>query len=315
MGSFKLIEYSSIGNYTKAEKLSLLKRFMALLPKGESDAETPGVVSLADEGVPALNISAEQVARMNAIIDGMEERTLQSNAAAETPEMQAVEADRDTAGNYIVRRILNPDQLPLAAERDAARAMEPFFRGYANVASLPVAQETEVINGLLRDLAKPEFAEQVVTLGLTAAIAELKRLNDKYAELSAARDKELSARTDNVSFSALADEAQDLLDDMIALANASSLLQPSDEASAFVRDANFLFKQARTAYKQRAKKDAPADGGDKTPSGPAETPDTETPDTQEPDGDDDEGQKLPFEPVDPDKGGEGEDTEETPSVV
>ena len=280
MGTFNLISPMSIGNLNKAEKLSLLKRFMALMPTSEGETESPGVISLSDEGVPALNITAEQVTRMNAIIDGMEERTLQSNSAAETPEMQAAEADRDTTANYIVRRVLNPDQLPLATERAAARAMEPFFRGYANVASLPVAQETEVINGLLRDLAKPEYAEHVATLGLAAAIAELKRLNDKYAELSAARDKELSARTENASFATLADEAQDLLDDMIALANASSLLQPSEEARVFIRDANHLFAQARTAYKQRAKKGAETDGGDPTePENPGgdETGETDSP--------------------------------------
>ena len=288
-----MIEYSSLNNLNKAEKLSLLKRFMALMPTSEGETESPGVISLSDEGVPALNISAEQVSRMNAIIDGMEERTLQSNSAAETPEMQAAEADRDTTANYIVRRVLNPDQLPLATERAAARAMEPFFRGYAGIASLPVAQETEVINGLLRDLAKPEYAEHVATLGLAAAIAELKRLNDKYAELSAARDKELSARTENVNFATLADEAQDLLDDMIALANASSLLQPSEEARVFIRDANHLFAQVRTAYKQRAKA---------TPS----TSGTGEPGTTEPTNPDDEGTDLPFEPTDPEPGGETE---------
>ena len=301
MGSFKMIEYSSLKNLNKAEKLSLLKRFMALMPTSEGETESPDVISLSDEGVPALNISAEQVSRMNAIIDGMEERTLQSNSAAETPEMQAAEADRDTTANYIVRRVLNPDQLPLATERAAARAMEPFFRGYANVASLPVAQETEVINGLLRDLAKPEYAEHVATLGLAAAIAELKRLNDKYAELSAARDKELSARTENVNFTTLADEAQDLLDDMIALANASSLLQPSEEARVFIRDANHLFAQARTAYKQRAKA---------TPS----TSGTDEPGTTEPTNPDDEGTDLPFEPTDPEPGGEGGETESPDTV-
>lgn len=59
----------------------------------------------------------------------------------------------------------------------------------------------------------------------------------------------------------LSSEAQDLLDDMCALANASSLLQPSEEARVFVRDATHLFAQVRTAYKQRSKG---------TPSGPAE---------------------------------------------
>ena len=41
--------------------------------------------------------------------------------------------------------------------------------------------------------------------------------------------------------------------------------------SDFIRDANFLFKQARTAYKQRAKKGEETDGGDPTePTEPTE---------------------------------------------
>ena len=227
----------SLGNLNKAEKLSLLKRYMKLMPSG-SDSESPDEISLlADSGVPALNISAGQVTRMNGIID------------------------RDTAGNYIVRRVLDYAKLPLAAERTAAQRMEPALRGYRDFANLPTAQETEVINGLLIDLAKLEFADSVATLQLAPYIAELRRLNDRYAELAALRDKSRSVRTENVTSKELSSEAQDLLDDMCALANASSLLQPSEEARVFVRDATHLFAQVRTAYKQRSKG---------TPSGPAE---------------------------------------------
>ena len=59
--------------------------------------------------------------------------------------MQQVEADRDTAGNYIVRRVLDYAKLPLAAERTAAQRMEPALRGYRDFANLPTAQETEVM--------------------------------------------------------------------------------------------------------------------------------------------------------------------------
>lgn len=183
MGTFTLIPPMSLGNLNKAEKLSLLKRYMKLMPSG-SDSESPDEISLlADSGVPVLNISAGQVTRMNGIID-------------------------------------------------------------------------ELI-----DLAKPEFADSVVTLQLAPYIAELRRLNDRYAELAALRDKSRSVRTENVTSKELSSEAQDLLDDMCALANASSLLQPSEEARVFVRDATHLFAQVRTAYKQRSKG---------TPSGPAE---------------------------------------------
>ena len=104
MGTFTLIPPMSLGNLNKAEKLSLLKRYMKLMPSG-SDSESPDEISLlADSGVPVLNISAGQVTRMNGIIDELTELTMQASSSEETPEMQQVEADRDTAGNYIVRQ-------------------------------------------------------------------------------------------------------------------------------------------------------------------------------------------------------------------
>ena len=173
MGTFTLIPPMSLGNLNKAEKLSLLKRYMKLMPSG-SDSESPDEISLlADSGVPALNISAGQVTRMNGIIDELTELTMQASSSEETPEMQQVEADRDTAGNYIVRRVLDYAKLPLAAERTAAQRMEPALRGYRDFANLPTAQETEVINGLLIDLAKPEFADSVTgTLHRRATTAQ-----------------------------------------------------------------------------------------------------------------------------------------------
>lgn len=253
MGTFTLIPSVSLWKYNKAEKLSLLKRFMKLMPAG-SDSESPDEISLlAETGVPALNISAEQIGQMNGVIARLTEITMRPAAAEETPEMQQVEADRDMAGNYVVRRILDYAKLPLAAEREAARKLEPAFRSYRDFASLPVAQETEVINGMLIDLVKPEFAEQVATLQLAPYIAELKRLNERYAELAATRDKAGAMRAADVNAKQLSAEAQNLLDDMCTLANASSLLQPSDEAATFVREVSYLFAQVRTAYKQRSK--------------------------------------------------------------
>ena len=88
------------------------------------------------------------------------------------------------------------------------------------------------------------------------------------AQLAAQRDKERSARTGTPDSKTLAAQAQDLLDDMCALANASSLLEPSDEATTFIREANYLFAQVRTAYKQRSKgtTTADSDAADDTPA-------------------------------------------------
>lgn len=275
MGTYTLIKNTSIKNYNKAERLNLLKRFMALMPGttqggggDDGDGEGGSPLSAATEGVPALNISAQQVEQMNTLIDQMSELTMQATSAAETPEMQQLEADRDVAANYIVRRIADYDRLPLATEREAARRLEPVVRPYAGIASLPVSQETEVIRGLAADLAKPDLADDVTTLGLAPYIAEMQRLNEAYAQLAVQRDKERSARTGTPDSKTLAAQAQDLLDDMCALANASSLLEPSDEATTFIREANYLFAQVRTAYKQRSKGTTTADGdaADDTPA-------------------------------------------------
>ena len=87
MGTFTLIPPMSLGNLNKAEKLSLLKRYMKLMPSG-SDSESPDEISLlADSGVPVLNISAGQVTRMNGIIDELTELTMQASSSEETPEI------------------------------------------------------------------------------------------------------------------------------------------------------------------------------------------------------------------------------------
>lgn len=259
MGTYILIKSTSMRSLNKAEKVNLLKRFMALMPQEDEGPEIESVRAAGD--VSALNISAEQVERMNTLIAALEEQTLQSTATAETPEMQQLDAERDTVGNYIVSRILDYNRLPLAAEREAARQLEPAFRPYRGFYDMPVQQETAVIQGLLADLAKPEYAEALGKLQLTAAISELKRLNDRYVELSATRDAVQRVRSGGKSTAELAAEAQDLLDDMCALANASALLQPSDEATEFVEAVNFLFARVRAAYNQRDKS-RPAKGGD-----------------------------------------------------
>lgn len=255
MGTFLLIETCSMWKLNKTEKLNLLRRFMDLLPADGDGSETPeGISVLSETGVPALHITAQQVSRMEEIIDAMADLDMHSSAAVETPEMQQVEADRDTTANYIVNRVIDYKKLPTAAERTAGQQLEPAIKLYKGIANLPVAQETEKIDGMLIDLDKAENAEPVATLQLAGAIDELRRLNDRYKELTKSRDAARGARSQTTTNVApLVDEAQDLLDDMCALANASSLLEPSVEATNFIAAVNTLFASVRAAYKQRSK--------------------------------------------------------------
>lgn len=271
MGTFLLIETCSMWKLNKTEKLNLLRRFMDLLPADGDGSETPeGISVLSETGVPALHITAQQVSRMEEIIDAMADLDMHSSAAVETPEMQQVEADRDTTANYIVNRVIDYKKLPTAAERAAGQQLEPAIKLYKGIANLPVAQETEKIDGMLIDLDKAENAEPVATLQLAGAIDELRRLNDRYKELTKSRDAARGARSQTTTNVApLVDEAQDLLDDMCALANASSLLQPSDEATAFIAATNTLFASVRAAYKQRSKGEPAKEETTTEPTDPA----------------------------------------------
>ena len=133
MGTFNLISSSSMDRYNKAERLNLLTNFMALMPGanpaggdgeesgGEGGSPLTNTQAPAATGVPALSISQEQIDRMNELIGQMSEQTMQATSSAETPEMQQLEADRDVAANYIVRRIADYNRLPLAAEREGDR--------------------------------------------------------------------------------------------------------------------------------------------------------------------------------------------------
>ena len=99
MGTFTLIPPMSLGNLNKAEKLSLLKRYMKLMPSG-SDSESPDEISLlADSGVPVLNISAGQVTRMNGIIDELTELTMQASSSEETPRLPRLRQPAHSAGD------------------------------------------------------------------------------------------------------------------------------------------------------------------------------------------------------------------------
>ena len=243
MGTYHLIERFDLSKLNKAETISVLSAFMARLPAREAGA-----------GLPELHISAEQLARMETLLAGMRALSFQTGALATTREMRQTDSERDRTFNYIVRRVTDYEKLPLANQRDLAQRLEPALRQYRGAAAIPHGQETEAIQSMLRLLAKPEHAGSLAALSLEEPIAQLARLNERYRQLEAQRDKERLDRQALTKMRALTAEAQELLDDLCDQANAASLILPSATADAFIRDVKELFASARTAYKRRDKR-------------------------------------------------------------
>lgn len=249
MGTFLNFSDPFLGRYNVAEYLSFLRRFRALLPFPEEDRP---VINSLDEanGVPALGISAGLLAQLDEVIAQLTELNNQSRASLESEQLIDLDKQRDNVSVYILDRINRSSTLPLKAERDAGKSLFLLAKPYKGIYQLPFNQETETIKGLLFDLRKEENAAAVQALGLTPYLDELERLNNEYEALAAQRAAaRLANAVDNSKI--VRAKGNDIYEDMTALAFAWSLANPSDEATAFIRNVNALIADAQTAYNQR----------------------------------------------------------------
>lgn len=292
MRKYTQIELMTMSRLNKKEKLYLLRRFWKLLiairDAASGGQEGPSVQS-AGEDIAELKISAEEMARLEEIIEILSEATLEGTGYAETPAMVEKDKERCRAVNYMVRKVLDGDALPLLTEREAAAQLRPVVKPYDGFYTEPYKQKCETIAGFIADLRKAELAEYVATMGFEPYLEEAEKLNNEYIAMDEARGKKISLRSQVTTATEVAAEAQDLLDDMCIEANASVVFQPSQTVSDFIRDANSLFDEVRAARNQR---------GNKTDDEPA----TEEPDAEEPENPDAEtpapGTETPEEPDD-----------------
>ena len=288
-----LIPIIFITNWDKSERTKFLIRYNAALPRptSSSNPDQPSVQNESGEGIPVLHIPAELLAQFDAVFEQMVDRNKQSTASVETAQLRQLDEDRIRVAKYVVNRILNGDALPLAAEREAAKAMETEIRPYKNIAYRTVGQRTADITGLLYDTQKEEFSEQVETLGLTNPLGELKNLNDQYEALAKRREDKQKAKVEKVSTEQLTAEIEEVINNMNDYANAASLLFPSEEASTFVLDIIKLYDASREDFNKRGPHDSDEDGETEepeTPGGEDETPTEETPGEDEKPSEDDD---------------------------
>ena len=251
-----LIPKISMKLWNKSEKTNFLLRYDAALPRPElvENPEQPSVQADNEDGIPVLYIPADLLAEFDALLEQMVDRNKQSTASVETAQMKQLDTDRIRIAKYVVNRILNGNALPMADEREAARAMEAEIKPYKDIAYVPVGQRTADIIGLLVDVHKEAFAGHIATLGLAAPLAELQDLNDRYEALSQARKSKQKIKAEKVSIEQLTAKAEEIVNNMNNYANAASLLFPSETASTFVRDIIKLYESAREDFKKRGGK-------------------------------------------------------------
>lgn len=289
-----LIPTISIVRWNKSEKTKFAIRYNALLPRptgSGSDEDLPSVQNNEEEGIPVLHIPAELLEQFDSVLEQMVELNKQSTASVETAQLKQLDEERIRIAKYVVNRILNGDDLPMADEREAATAMETVIRPYKNIAYAPVGQRSADIEGLLHDTQKEAFTEHIATLGLTEPLGELQNLNEQYESLAKGRESKKDVKVEKVTVNKLTAEAEEVINNMNDYANAASLLFPSEEASTFVRDVIKLYDAARGDFNKRGPHDDEEDGSQEqpeTPGGEDENPTEEPENPDEGGGEDDD---------------------------
>jgi hypothetical protein len=152
--------------------------------------------------------------------------------------------------SYLRSTVRSGSKLPLAAQKETGVKLLALLKPYSNIAQLPNQQETELIDALLYDFAKPEYSAHITALGLDNVVTELKNVNTRYKELSVTRT-ESRANEALETGKTLRLEIDKVYDRLQSLAFAAFLTSPSTEASEFVASLNQLIEETKTLHKLR----------------------------------------------------------------
>ena len=268
-----------ITRLNKAEFLGFLSSVMDLLlaikdaagSGGESDL--PEVQSATD-GIEELYIDQDLLDELQACIDLLTDMTRESRASVQTEDLAQLDKDRDALLDYIFAALEKAAKLPLATQREAGRILYNALKVYANIMRLPQKQETVEVRGMLLDMEKETLAPHVETMGLSPYAAELKRINDLYAEKTKTRSDETApseVKTDDIR-----KQAGALYQEIAERAFAANLLHETETTSQFIKDLNRLIETTIADYNRRRTK---GEGKPSTDEKPQPEPDEdETPD-------------------------------------
>lgn len=277
MGTFLKFKDAGLAAYNNAEYINFLNRFRELLPFAQGEEDRPGSLSLQKataQAVPALGISAEQVEQLDDYIARMTELNNQSRISQETAQRTELDHQRDSVATYLLNRISTAAASPMEEERKAGVYLANVVKPYSGITRLAMNQETETVKGLLVDLRKETSSASVASLSLTPCMEELERLNNRFAELTSQRFTVKANNSTLENSKTVRPKANALYEDMTDLAFASSLLNPSEEATLFIRNVNTLIDEFQTAlhFRKSQTKDKDKDKEEGGGSAPDDRP-------------------------------------------
>lgn len=250
MGTIIKIKDLSIERLNNSEYGNHMNRFYALIPE-KSGGDRPEIESLEDPaGHASVGITDEQMTAFSTDLNLLDDLVNQSRISDESALLLEEDKRRDDLVVYFTTTVSQARKSPIVAQRNAAVSLYNQTKPYVGIYKLADQQETQQINGLLIDMEKEPNKSNVATLGLTAVLDELKVSNEHFTELTAQRtNNRVIAITDNSK--AVRARLNSLYDDMVTMASATNIINPTDTTTAFVTALNALIDETKARYNQR----------------------------------------------------------------
>lgn len=243
----KIIDLS-LGRLNNAEYANHMTRFFALIPQEQEDR--PEVESAGLAGPAALGITTEQINTFKDELKLLTDVVNRSLVSDETALLAETDKQRDELVVYFTSTVRQMTKSPLQAQKDAAISLYNQVKVYVGIQKLPDQQETQQILGLLLDMAKEENKANVMLLGLSSILEELKTCNEAFIALTEQRTvNKISNSID--SGKVVRARMDQLYGDMTLLAQSYNIVQPTDETTAFVTALNALISETKVRYNQR----------------------------------------------------------------
>lgn len=209
------------------------------------------VEKLVEIATPAkLGVSSEFFGLFKENIQMLTDISNQSKISDSTKKLEALDKERDSLAVYLLATFRIERKTPIENKRLAAISLYNTTKNYIGLQNLPNRQETQVIEGLIADLEKPEYKVHIETLGLTEVVSTLKAKNLEYKELT--KDRAESQISNKLESAKKVREQVNLqYDEISTRAFVNSVAVPSEETANFVNSINKLIEDTTNAYKQR----------------------------------------------------------------
>lgn len=135
-----------------------------------------------------------------AAFDDEDEAYLQSQSYADTKDIEEKDTVRDRLFRLIDLSIQSKKLSLVEAETKAAEKVAFGIKPYSGAASKPFAENTAMVDDMVKKLQSAEYTAAVQTLGLTDAVVALKTANDDFVAAYSRRadEKRIRSISDNL---------------------------------------------------------------------------------------------------------------------